>query len=325
MQKQNKPKHSDHFDGKRFFNPKSSFTYHNVFKALKMWLTTPQAKWPEQVVNTGKPVLNHNLTSHQLAVTFINHASFLLQIGGLNILTDPVWSKRVSPFKFVGPKRVREPGISFYDLPNIDLVIISHNHYDHLDLSTLRMLACKYQPKVIVPIGDKSLVQSTGIKNVEELDWWQSITINENTSITFTPTKHFSARGLFDHNLSLWGSYVIKSDGKKIYFGGDAAYSHHYNEIYNKFGAIDISLLGIGAYEPDWFMREHHMNPAEAVQAHLELHSKLSIGMHFGTFQLSAEAIDQPVVDLRTALKNLGVSESDFIVVEEGDTKVFSL
>jgi L-ascorbate metabolism protein UlaG (beta-lactamase superfamily) len=323
MPRFSKAKPSEHFDGERFFNPKSSFVHHNFFKGLRMWLSTPKAKWPKHVEHTGIPRLNEKLSPQQAAITFVNHATFLLQLDGLNILTDPVWSKRVSPFTWLGPKRVRKPGIAFDELPNIDLIIISHNHYDHMDLKTLKRLR-KFNPKVIVPIGDKALMQAIGLKDVVELDWWEEVEINTSTKIVFAPTKHFSSRSLVDHNCSLWGSYIIQSHGKQIYFGGDAAYSHHYHDIFSKFGSVDLALLGIGAYEPSWFMRESHMSPAEAVQAHLDLHAKLSIGMHFGTFQLSSEAIQQPIYDLKTGLNRLGVAEESFITISEGDTKVLN-
>jgi L-ascorbate metabolism protein UlaG (beta-lactamase superfamily) len=316
---------SDHFNGKVFFNPTNAIPKHSFFAALRMWFTTPKAVWPKHVFNTATPRLDIPLTTNELALTFINHATFLIQINGLNIITDPVWAKRVSPIPLLGPKRVRKPGVAFKDLPKIDLILISHNHYDHLDVKTLKRLKRRFDPKVLVPLGDKELIESLGFKNVHEFDWWGSIEINKTTKISFLPTQHFSSRTLFDHSKSLWGSYIIESNSKSIYFGGDAGYSTHYLEIFKRFGAMDVALLGIGAYEPSWFMQHMHMNPAEAVRAHLDLQSKQSIGMHFGTFQLSAEAIDQPVIDLLQAKKQAEITDNSFIVMTEGETKLFSL
>jgi L-ascorbate metabolism protein UlaG (beta-lactamase superfamily) len=321
-----KHKPSDHFDGKRFFNPtligagteKKSF-----FKGLGMWLTTEKSPWPDFVENTHKPVLATELQANQIAITFINHVTFLLQLPGLNILTDPVWSQRASPFKFLGPKRVRKPGIALDDLPKIDAVIISHNHYDHLDKHTLAILQKKFAPQMIVPLNNKHLLPNKA--NVQELDWWQGINIHDNCRVTLTPTQHWSARSLFDQYCSLWGSYAIEYNGKKIFFGGDAGYSSHYADIHDRLGAMDIALLGIGAYEPRWFMRNMHKNPEEAVQAHLDLKSKLSIGMHFGTFRLSAESMQQPLIDLQTAKQQQGIPNDRFIALKEGETRVFDL
>jgi L-ascorbate metabolism protein UlaG (beta-lactamase superfamily) len=320
---QQKP--SDHHNGKRFFNTTLPMQgEHSFFTGMKMWFGTPKEPWPEFVENTAKPELPASLNADQVAITFINHVTFLIQIAGLNILTDPIWSKRASPFSWLGPARVREPALAFADLPKIDVVIVSHNHYDHLDLPTLKALQQKFAPLFLVAAGDKALLQKAGCVNVQELDWWDEVKINNTTQITFTPTQHFSARTLWDRSKSLWGSYVIDAGAKLIYFGGDAGYSKHYADIYKKFGPMDIALLGIGAYEPTWFMRNMHMTPADAVQAHLDLHSKHSIGMHYGTFKLSAEGIDKPVFDLKIALQQQALPDSEFITMEHGATNIYT-
>jgi L-ascorbate metabolism protein UlaG (beta-lactamase superfamily) len=244
-------------------------------------------------------------------------------MAGVNILTDPVWSERASPFRWIGPRRVRKPGIQFNDLPKIDLILISHNHYDHLDLRTLKKLNEKFAPKVIVAAGDKELVGSTGLRDVHELDWWEDGQISSQLKVTFTPTQHFSARGLFDRQHSLWGSYMIQNMGRHTYFGGDAGYSSHFAEIRRRLGSPDLALLGIGAYEPRWFMRPMHMNPVEAVKAHEDLGSKQSIGMHMGTFRMSTEAIDQPQEDLKMALLEAGIPEGKFLTLHEGETSIY--
>lgn len=318
-----KPNVSDHYDGKKFYNPtlpgKSTPGLSDVFRLMR----EPKAKWPGNVENQGIPQLNVELGPTDASLTFVNHATFLIQLPGLTILTDPVWSERASPFSWIGPKRVRAPGVALEDLPNVDVVIISHNHYDHLDIATLQKLNKRFAPKVIVPVGDKALIERIGIANVVELDWWEDVNINPATRITFTPTQHASARGIFDRNKSLWGGYFIQHAGRSVYFGGDAAYATHYTEIKKRLGPPDIALLGIGAYLPRWFMEPIHMNPAEAVLAHKDLGAKLSIGMHFGTFQLSSEAIDQPQIDLKTALENENLPMDCFITLHEGETKVY--
>jgi L-ascorbate metabolism protein UlaG (beta-lactamase superfamily) len=314
---------SDHYDGKKFFNPTKNDAP-GFSKTIKMLFTLHYKKWPDSAEN--KPLLNLNshLITQQVAITFVNHATLLIQLPGLNILTDPIWCKRASPFNWAGPKRVRKPGIDFDSLPKIDLVMISHNHYDHMDLETLKRLNQRFSSRMVVPLGDKALLKSEGIENVEEMDWWDKISMNPETSITFTPTQHFSSRGPFDRNKTLWGSYMIESSHRLIYFAGDSGYSIHFKEIRDRFGPTDIALLPIGAYEPRWFMKPIHMNPAEAVQAHLDLESRQSIGIHFGTFQLTEEEIDAPVRDLNTALIQANLDPKSFVSLPEGVTTIYS-
>jgi L-ascorbate metabolism protein UlaG (beta-lactamase superfamily) len=230
---------------------------------------------------------------------------------------------RVSPFRRFGPKRVRAPGVAFEDLPAIDVVLLSHNHYDHLDLATLRRLRQRFAATVLFAAGDRRLIGPLGFATTHELDWWQEVRFGDALKVTFVPSQHFSARGLFDTQRSLWGGYVIESAGRRIYFGGDSGYASHFGDIRRRLGAPDVALLGIGAYEPRWFMGPIHMNPADAVLAHRDLGSRQSIGMHFGTFQLSAEAIDQPPADLRRALSQHGIPEHEFVTLHEGETRVF--
>ncbi|ENX23109.1 hypothetical protein F892_02352 [Acinetobacter vivianii] len=319
----NKRKPSDHFDGKKFYNPTLREQFSPGLSDIFRMMREGRSKWPTTVQNTATPKLAEKLGDSEMGVTFVNHATFLIQFQGLNILTDPVWSERVSPFSWIGPKRVREPGIALTDLPKIDIIVISHNHYDHLDIATLKKLNKLFSPKVIVPVGDKALIESIGIKNVEEVDWWDNVKVASDTYITFTPTQHSSARGLFDRDKSLWGSYFIQHKARSIYFGGDAGYSTHFIETRDLLGSPDIALLGIGAYAPKFFMQPIHMNPAEAVIAHKDLGAKLSVGMHFGTFQLASEAFDQPLKDLKIALEKENIPQSDFIILQEGETKIY--
>lgn len=316
-----------HADGQRFYNPtlKNSTDQKSFWQGLRMWYSTPKAKWPKHVPNIAVPQIQNNVAEKHLAVTFVNHVTFLLQLPGLNILTDPVWCKRASPFSYLGPMRVRDPGVSLDQLPQIDLVLISHNHYDHLDTKTIRYLKNKFNPQFCIAMGDNRITRKLGINNCQEMDWWQSLTINAQTQITFTPMQHWSGRGLFDQYKSLWGSYVIEHNGSKIFFGGDGGYCTHFHDIHTKFGDFDLSFIGIGAYEPRWFMKNMHTNPEEAVLIHKDLHSKQSIGMHFGTFQLSAEGIDQPIIDLQRAKDKHSIVETSFITLNEGETIIFKI
>jgi L-ascorbate metabolism protein UlaG (beta-lactamase superfamily) len=218
---------------------------------------------------------------------------------------------------------VRKPGVAFDDLPKIDLVLLSHNHYDHLDLSTLRKLRKTFSPIVLVAAGDARLVGPLGFTDMRELDWWDATHIGDALTITFVPAQHSSARGLRDRHRSLWGGYMIESRGRRVYFSGDSGYSKHFSDIKLRLGSPDIAMLPIGAYEPRWFMKPIHMNPAEAVRAHRDLRAKHSIGMHFGTFQLTTEAIDQPLLDLNVALGESDILDGEFVTLHEGETSIY--
>ena len=286
--------------------------------------TTPE-DWPESLPKEHIYENIKDIKDNQIAVTFINHSSFLLQFNGLNILTDPVFSKRVSPISWIGPKRVREPGMSFDELPRIDIVIISHNHYDHLDGKSLKILNQKFKPIFLVPIGNAKLMESNNISNFKELHWWQTAIFSDDLRVCFTPSQHFANRGLFDRDKTLWGSYMITYKGDNVYFGGDTGYADHFKKTSNHFKNIALSLLPIGAYKPRWFMKDMHMNPEDAVLAHNDLNSKQSIGMHFGTFQLTDEGINDPVYDLKDAVKKYNLLPEEFITLGVGQTKLFEL
>ena len=312
------------FFKKKFRNPTLERQFSPGLWDIVRMVREGRMAWPKYVKNTATPQVDLPLKAQDIALTFVNHATFLIQFPGLNVLTDPVWSKRASPVSWAGPKRVRDPGIAFEELPRIDVVVISHNHYDHLDRATLMRLEKRFSPLIIVPMGDKALVESMGVTNVKELSWWETVDVNANTKITFTPTQHSSARSLFDRDRSLWGSYIIEHGKRSVYFGGDAGYSSHYKEIKRRLGSPDIALLGIGAYLPRWFMKPMHMDPFEGVVAHKELGATLSVGMHFRTFRLASEGFDQPQEDLARALKDQKISENNFIILDEGQTRVIS-
>jgi L-ascorbate metabolism protein UlaG (beta-lactamase superfamily) len=252
-----------------------------------------------------------SLDGEAAIVTFIGHSTFLIQTAAGNILTDPIFSERASPLSMLGPRRVRQPAIPFDDLPSISTVLLSHNHYDHCDLRTLGMLAERFDPLVVTPLENGALVRSSGIRRVEELDWWQEAKYST-VGITLTPAQHFSARSPLDRNRALWGGFMIAVNGARIFFAGDTAYAGLFREVRLRLGPIDLALLPIGAYEPRWFMQSVHMNPAEAVQAHLDLEASESVGMHFGTFQLTTEGVDEPLRALDEACRAKNIPRSRF-------------
>lgn len=230
-----------------------------------------------------------------------------------------MYSQRAGPLNVLGPRRVRHPAVGFDDLPPIAMVLLSHNHYDHCDLATLRRLAKRFDPLVVTPLGNGALVRSAGIRRVEELDWWQSATTSL-LPITLTPAQHFCARSPLDRNRALWGGFLLAPGSARIFFAGDTAHAPFFRDIRQRLGPIDLALLPIGAYEPRWFMQSVHMNPAEAVQAHLDLEASESIGMHFGTFQLTTEGIDEPLRALEDARRARNVPLSRFGTLGFGES-----
>lgn len=287
------------------------------FTSIPRMLLVRRTKWPVRVHDLPPPLPARDTAS--AVVTFIGHATFLIQTEAGNILTDPMFSERAGPWNLLGPRRVRPPAIAFDTLPSISTVLLSHNHYDHCDLRTLRMLARRFNPVVIAPLGNAGLVRSMGLVRVEELDWWQPAAMTA-VSITLTPAHHFSARGPLDRNRALWGGFVITAGTRRIYFAGDTAYAPFFADVRYRLGPIDLALLPIGAYEPRWFMRAVHMNPAEAVQAHLDLQATTSVGMHFATFPMTAEGIDAPVHALNQAREARGVSDAHFRTIGFGES-----
>jgi N-acyl-phosphatidylethanolamine-hydrolysing phospholipase D len=262
------------------------------------------------------------------SATWIGHASVLVQSGGLNILTDPVFSERASPVALAGPKRAQPPGIALADLPPIDVVLISHNHYDHLDRPSVVQLneRARGGTLFLVPLGLKAFFNEAGITNVIELDWWDRHLLG-GVEFQLVPVQHWSARGLGDRNRTLWGGWAVFAPDLRWYFSGDTGYSGMFRETREKLAGrmregtlFDLALLAIGAYEPRWFMSAQHMNPAEAVQAQKDLAARRSIGIHWGTFALTDEALDQPPRDLAAARTQAGVPEQDFFVLPVGGT-----
>jgi L-ascorbate metabolism protein UlaG (beta-lactamase superfamily) len=256
-------------------------------------------------------------------VSFIGHSSFLVRLPGLSLLTDPVFSARCSPTQLAGPKRVRAPGIALRDLPEIHLILLSHNHYDHMDLISLRHLRRRFPgAQIVTSLGNAPYLAKKRLPGAHELDWWQSTAIGD-ARITATPARHFAARSLNDRNKTLWAGFMVEHQGHKLYFAGDTGYTMFFKDIRARLGAPDLALLPIGAYEPRWFMGPVHMNPADAVQAFTDLDAKRAIGMHFGTFQLTAEAIDAPIIHLAAARTAAGLSPDAFTTLDFGETAAF--
>ena len=309
---------SDHFDGTRFFHGEKDYTF---MEMVKWMLTMNPAKWPKWIEDPAYPLPPKRAGAGELRITHINQATMLIQVDGMNILTDPVWSERSSPVSWAGPKRVRAPGLKIQDLPPIDLILISHNHYDHLDIASLKQLTQNHDFKIITGLGVGKLLRSEGLKNVVEMDWWQEYeSLPGDPKIVFVPARHNSGRGMFDKNKTLWGGFVIESSGGHIYFAGDTGYGKFLDDIKNKFGEFRLALLPIGHYEPRWMMESHHMNPDDAVKLHQYLNVKQSIGMHFATFGgHNDEAVDAHEKDLQIALKKYEVPDAEFLILGFGE------
>jgi len=280
-------------------------------------VATPEVDWLKD---------NHTINN----VTWIGHATALLQIAGVNVLTDPIFSERASPFSFMGPKRKVAPGLSLAQLPHIDVVVISHNHYDHLDQASIEALNQQAggAPLFLVPLGVKDWMTAIGVTNVHEMDWWQQTHFSQGThalDIDFVPVQHWSARGVLDRSETLWGGWVVKTVAGaehpfSAFFAGDTGYSQDFQDIGKKYTQFDLALIPIGAYAPRWFMQSQHVDPQQAIQIHQDVHAKRSIGVHWGTFELADEPLDEPPRLLAEAVRQAGLKEDAFTVLKHGET-----
>ncbi len=313
---------SDHFDGTRFFVPNQPPL--NSISSLLSWQfgNDPKATWPALAQSPYNDEPPQRFTG--LRSTLIGHASFLVQVNGLNILIDPLYSERASPVSFAGPKRVNPPGIAFEKLPPIDVVLITHGHYDHFDLTTIGRLHQKYKPRIICPLGNDAVMASTigGRENATALDWGQSADVGQGVKVHLVPSFHWSARGLTDRKKTLWASFVITAPDTTLYHIGDTGYGdgRFSRDVATQFGRVDLVHIPIGAYEPRWFMKEQHVNPEEAVQIFQDCKASRAIGHHWGTFQLTNEAIAQPEADLSIALAKTNISTGVFEAFKPGQT-----
>ena len=310
---------SKHFDGSQFFN--SVRNDKSFWSFLKMRMGTEWATWPDWIETSFGKINPIRVDGDEMHVTHINHSTVLIQVAGKNILTDPIFSDRCSPVSWAGPIRMRKPGVPFEGLPPIDFVLISHDHYDHLDLPTIERLIERDKPRFFVGLGVGERFES--MENVMEMDWWESTQVTDAIKFHFVPVQHFSGRSLWDRNSTQWGGFVIEAGTRRIYFGGDTGYADHFKQTRERLGAMDLALLPIGAYGPRDFMKYAHVDPDEAVQAHLDLETKLSIGIHYGTFQLTSEEYDAPIKALAEAMTKYGVAKDLFLTPSFGEVLKF--
>jgi L-ascorbate metabolism protein UlaG (beta-lactamase superfamily) len=284
---------------------------------FKMLLTRRPAKWPKWVEFPRQPKPPQRVEGSALRLTFINHATVLIQSAGLNILSDPQYSLRCSPVSFAGPKRAHAPGVAFEELPPIDLVLLSHNHYDHMDMPSLRRLLKEHPCSIATGLEMRRYFKGVDPARILELDWWQGIQF-KGLTLHFVPVRHFSARSFHDRFETLWGGFVLEAPYGKIYFPGDTAYGKHFAMTAERLGKMKMAILPIGAYEPRWFMGSVHVNPQEAVQAFQDLGAELALGVHFGCFQLTEEPIDEPLKALARALAAAGIAPERFQTLQPG-------
>lgn len=282
----------------RFVNP-SGHAQHGGLRALKWFVTRRPEPWPKHVPNAAAAAPMARVNDGNIRVTLIGHATVLIQVAGLNILTDPVWSERVGPLSWLGVKRTRPPAIAIDELPTIHVALLSHSHYDHLDRTTLAALQRRDKPVVVTGLKVGQVVPHD---NVIELDWWQGHALSNSVSATYVPAEHFSARGPFDRNVTLWGGFVLETPAGTVYFAGDTGAGVHIAAIAERFGPMALSLLPIGAYLPQWFMAPVHMDPREAVVAAATLRSRVTMPIHYGTIRLADDAFDEPLRVLHEAL-----------------------
>lgn len=284
------------------------------------------ARWPWRVANTPFPPPPTIVPEGHVAITFVGHATFLLRFaGGPVLLTDPMWSARCSPLPFIGPRRVRPPAIAFDALPRIDAVLLSHNHYDHADLPTLRRLTRRDAPMMVTGLGVGRWLERRGMPGALELDWWDSVALPGGLRATYLPARHFSARGVTDRARTLWGGFLVEAPGGRLLFLGDTAMGGHMNEIGAHVGPVGVALVPIGAYDPGWFMRPVHMNPEEALDAARILRARASLAMHFGTFKLTLEPMENPATRLHAAREAAGLPPGFFRVPGFGETLLLPL
>ncbi|EJW09911.1 hypothetical protein A33M_0788 [Rhodovulum sp. PH10] len=312
---------SDHFDGTVFRDPHGAAPK-SFGDMLKWWSTRGGEAWPERAPSPFSDHPPERVEGARLRLSYVGHASFLLQTGGTNILLDPVWSERVSPFDFVGPKRVNDPGIPFDALPPIDTVLVSHGHYDHLDVDTLSRLSAAHRPRVITPLGNDGVMTAHDPAiRVEAYDWHDRVEIAPGIAATLVPLRHWSARGLFDRNKTLWAGFVLETPAGKIYVVSDSGYGDgfRFKEAKDRYGPFRLAILPIGAYAPRWFMRDQHMDPAEAVRAFLDCGAELAVAHHHGTFKLTDEAIDAPPKALAEACAAAEIGPEVFRVLKPGE------
>jgi len=310
---------SDHFDGERFRSIEPTGTD----RGLLHWLLHRQrGPWSDRPDAPPGPKPPERVSGGELRVTFVNHATVLVQMDGVNVLTDPVWSERVSPFSSVGPKRHRPPGIRFEELPPLDAILVSHNHYDHMDVATLRRLASRRGPAapVFVGLGNSAILEKERIPGARDLDWWQSAPVAGGVTVTAVPARHFSSRSPFDRDRTLWCGFVVSGPSGSYYFAGDTGWGSHFAAIGRRFPNLRLAMLPIGAYRPRWFMSPVHIDPDQAVRAQEALGAKTAVAIHWGTFAQADDGEREPVEDLAMSLASRPDPKPRFLVLENGES-----
>jgi L-ascorbate metabolism protein UlaG (beta-lactamase superfamily) len=317
---------SDHFDGTRFFNPDG--VQGKGFGAFLKWQFTDRgAAWPKSYPSPfrDRPPANHQ--GEGARIVHVGHASFLIQTRGRNLLIDPVWADQVGPVSFIGPRRTNPPGIAFEDLPRIDAVLITHNHYDHMDTRAVAQLWQRYRPRIITPLGnDTVLSREVPGLTATAVDWDDRVDLGDGLVVHTEPTLHWSARGTGDRMHALWASFVLETGARKIYCIGDTGFGNGdtFRRVRDRHRELALALIPIGAYEPRWFMRNNHINPEEAVQVMQLSGATRALGHHWGTFHLTNEAIEQPMLDLAVAREARGIAPERFPAMRPGEVNLLA-
>jgi L-ascorbate metabolism protein UlaG (beta-lactamase superfamily) len=307
---------TDHFDGTRFHSAEPVHTSFGDW--LKRVFTKHQRPWRDFTDTPPGPPPQARVAGGAMRVTFVNHATVLLQMDGVNVLTDPTWAKRTIPI--VGSRRHRPPGLRLEDLPPIDAVLLSHDHHDHMDLPTLRRLATAFHPVIFTGLGNAAYLARKGVPGGRDLDWWQSAEIAPGVRVTAVPARHHSGRGMFDPDRSLWCGFVVSGPAGAAYFAGDTGDGSHFAKIAERFSPLRLALLPIGGFVPEWYMRAQHMGPQDAVRAAIALGAATCVPIHFGTFPVSDDAEFQPVEELRAALAQAAEPKPRFVILDNGQS-----
>lgn len=312
---------ANNFDGTRFFNPGGAPP--RGLSALLRWqLGGGREPWPDAYPSPFPPARpEQRVTGETMRVTMVGHASLLVQTAGLNLLTDPVWSRRASPVSFAGPFRRNPPGIAFEDLPPIDAVLVSHNHYDHLDLATLSRLVASHDPHIVTPLGNDTIIRAAAPDaRISTGNWGDAIGLGAQARVHIEPAHHWSARGGKDRRMALWSAFAVETPAGRIYVVGDTGFhgGRNYLDAGERHGGFRLALLPIGAYEPRWFMRGQHQDPFEAVRGMTLCRAAHAAGHHWGTFRLTDEAVEAPLQALEAALQRVGVTPDRFQPMRPG-------